>query len=456
MTQALSESEVLALLEKQGCQKVKLAVTDMDGILRGKSVHFSKFKSIVESGFGFCNVVLGWDCNDVCYDNSDYTGWHSGYPDTQVKLDLATMRNIPWDHNIPFFLGDFYDAQGRSALRICPRNLLKKTMDKCRNLGFDAKIGCEFEWFNFQETPASLSQKGYQNPQPITPGMFGYSLLRSDLNSDYFNDLQDLLGEFKVPLEGIHTETGPGVYEAAIVCSEALEAADRANLFKTGVKQIALRHGIIASFMARWNHDLPGSSGHIHQSLLDSQGRNVFFASEDAMEMSEIFKQYLAGLIRASRELLLMMAPTVNSYKRLVKGFWAPTSATWGIDNRTCAFRVIQGGEKASRVEVRIPGADMNPYLSISACLAAGLYGIEHKLELNQEMVKGNGYDCKIASPFPENLRDAAFVFSESTIAKELFGEEFVKHYTQSRLWEWEQYQKSVTDWELKRYFEII
>ena len=456
MGQNLSESEVVSLLEKQNCQKVKLAVTDMDGVLRGKSVHFDKFKSIVKDGFGFCNVVLGWDCGDVCYENSDYTGWHSGYPDALVKLDLSTMRNIPWDRNIPFFLGDFYEDEGGKPLSICPRNILKKTLKKCKDLGFDAKVGCEFEWFNFKESPETLSQKGYHDPKPISPGMFGYSLLRSDLSSDFFNDLQDLLEAFKVPLEGLHTETGPGVYEAAIVCSDALEAADRACLFKTGVKQIALRHGITASFMARWSPELPGCSGHIHQSLLDSQGHNLFYGSDDSTQMSSIFKQYLAGLLLGSRELLPMMAPTVNSYKRLVKGFWAPTSATWGVDNRTCAFRVIKGGVKSSRVEARIPGADMNPYLSVAACLAAGLYGVENKLQLNQEPVKGNGYDCQASESFPTNLRDAATIFSESELANSIFGEDFVKHYTQTRVWEWEQYEKSVSDWELKRYFEII
>ena len=329
-------------------------------------------------------------------------------------------------------------------------------LEKFSQLGFQAKVGCEYEWFNFREDPESLVQKGYQDPKPISPGMFGYSLLRSDLSHDFFNDLQDHLGSFRVPLEGIHTETGPGVYEAAILCSNALEAADRACLFKTGAKQIALRHGMIASFMARWSPELPGSSGHVHQSLLDAQGHNVFYAADDPNKMSTTFKHYLAGLIAASRELIPMMAPTINSYKRLVKGFWAPTSATWGFDNRTCAFRVISGGEKSSRVEVRIPGADMNPYLSVAACLAAGLYGIENKLELSQAPVKGNGYECKVSSAFPSNLRDAAMIFSESKIANTILGEDFVRHFTQTRLWEWEQYEKSVTDWELKRYFEII
>ena len=187
MSQTLSASEVFTLLEKQNCQKVKLAVTDIDGVLRGKSVHIDKFRSIVDNGFGFCNVVLGWDCGDVCYENSDFTGWHSGYPDAHVKIDLSTMRKIPWDHDTPFFLGDFHDGEGGKPLNVCPRNTLKKALSKCRELGFETMIGCEYEWFNFKESPESLSEKGYQKLQPISPGMFGYSLLRSDLRLEYLS-----------------------------------------------------------------------------------------------------------------------------------------------------------------------------------------------------------------------------------------------------------------------------
>jgi glutamine synthetase len=220
--------DVLEELKQRDVRKVKVAVTDIDGVLRGKYIHRDKFLSAVSNGFGFCNVVLGWDSSDVCYDNVRYTGWHTGYPDAQVKLDLSTYRNVPWDGGVPFFLGDFVADDGAAPLPICPRQLLKKVVKRAADMGFSAAFGLEFEWFNFKETPQSLREKGFVRPEPITPGMFGYSLLRAGQNQPFFNAIMDELGAFRVPIEGLHTETGPGVFEAAILYSDALEAADRA------------------------------------------------------------------------------------------------------------------------------------------------------------------------------------------------------------------------------------
>ncbi|MFW7381694.1 MAG: glutamine synthetase family protein [Oligoflexus sp.] len=447
--------KIYADLVKAGVQKVKVAVTDVDGILRGKYIHIDKFKSALEKGFGFCNVVFGWDSSDVCYDKSTYTGWHSGYPDALAKLDLSTHRQVPWDDQVHFFLGDFYENDGEKALEICPRQVLRRVIDRLKKKGYQPMAGCEFEWFNFRETPESLAEKASSNPTPLSPGMFGYSILRSGLNQNYFNQLYDLLAAFRVPLEGLHTETGPGVYEAAIQVSHALEAADRAVLFKSGAKEIGLRQQIMASFMARWNQDLPGCSGHIHISLCQDE-KNLFYDESDQHNMSPLMKRFLAGLIRYTPEFLVLMAPTVNSYKRLVKGYWAPTAATWGIDNRTCAFRVIPWGASSTRIEARVPGADMNPYLALSAVLACGLLGIEKNLELNQAAIQGNAYDDQQAPSFAGNLYEASKIFSQSAAAKEVLGEAFVTHFSETRLWEWEQSQKAVTDWELQRYFEII
>ncbi|MDD9951578.1 MAG: glutamine synthetase family protein [Zetaproteobacteria bacterium] len=442
-------------IRQQGFQKVKVAVTDIDGILRGKMMHLDKFATALEKGFGFCNVVFGWDSADVCYENSSYTGWHSGYPDALVALDPGTYRLLPWEQRLPFFLGDFLEADQRTPLPICPRAVLKRVVQKAESMGYSPWVGCEYEWFNFQETPQIMEAKGFQQPVPLTPGMFGYSLLRAGRYREYFNDLMDSLESFRVPLEGLHTETGPGVYEAAIQCAPAVEAADRAVLFKTAVKEIAATHGVIPSFMARWNERLPGCSGHIHQSLRDERGRNVFY-QEGTSDLSPVFRSYMAGLVHCVPELLVMMAPTVNSYKRLVPGFWAPTRSTWGVDNRTCAYRAIVGSPQSTRVEVRVPGADMNPYLAIAAALAAGLYGIENELSLDQSPVTGNGYACELARPFASTLLESATLFQQSTLAHALLGENFVQHFAATRLWEWQQAQQVVTDWEMRRYFEII
>jgi glutamine synthetase len=281
--------------------------------------------------------------------------------------------------------------------------------------------------------------------------------LRSTLRNDYMSDLFELLKQFNIPLEGLHTETGPGVYEAAIVYATALEAADQALLFKTAVKEIAYKHGIIATFMAKWNENLPGCSGHVHQSLWDRDSRkNLFYDDTSEHNISELMKSYLAGQLFCLPHILPMVAPTVNSYKRLVEGAWAPTTVTWGMDNRTVALRTLTSGAKSSRLETRVVGSDSNPYLAIAACLASGLYGIRHQLRLEQPATIGNGYRDYSNGSFPRNLDEATHKMKTSEVAKELFGEEFVSHFALTREWEWRQFSKAVTDWELKRYFEII
>jgi len=447
--------KILERLEHANTKKVKVAVTDIDGVLRGKYLHFDKFAAAASSGFGFCNVVLGWDAADVCYDNVRYTGWHSGYPDELVELDPTTERTVPWDNNVPFFLGHFVKSD-QSPLDICPRQTLRRVIGRAEAMGFTPKNGMEFEWFNFRETPQSLDAKGYIRPEPITPGMFGYSLIRAGQERDYFNALMDELTAFGVPIEGLHTETGPGVYEAAILYSGALESADRAVLFKAGVKDIASRFGIMPSFMAKWNASLPGCSGHMHQSLWNTNGENAFYDPKDPNRMSSTFKSYLVGQLKLLPELLPFFAPTVNSYKRLVDGYWAPVKPTWGIDNRTVSHRVIPGSEKSTRLEVRVSGSDVNPYLAVAASLAAGLYGIEHKMQLEDPPVKGSAYTESNAPRLPHNLLDATRRLADSKVAREILGVDLVEHFVATREWEWRQFQDAVTDWETKRYFEII
>ncbi|TAD82037.1 MAG: glutamine synthetase, partial [Bacteroidetes bacterium] len=257
-------AQVLAVLKQNNSSSVKLAITDIDGVLRGKMVSLQKFESMTQQGFGFCNVVFGWDVNDAAYNNIPFTGWHSGYPDATATLDLDTLRHIPWEQGLPLVLADF--SQHQAAAELCPRSVLKRTIAQLAQAGYTAKVAQEFEWFNFVPTP----QNEYAT---LSQGMFGYSLLRASQNSAYFQQLFTQLGQFGVPLEGLHTETGPGVYEAAITYTNALEAADRAVLFKAGVKEIAHRHGIKASFMAKWNQHLPGCSGHLHQSLWTANGQ---------------------------------------------------------------------------------------------------------------------------------------------------------------------------------------
>ena len=432
--------------------KVKLAVSDIDGILRGKLISLEKFRSVAEKGFGFCDVIFGWDASDVAYDNASITGWHTGYPDALAKVDFCTERQIPWENGLPFFMADF-DVEGSAAAEVCPRTLLKRVIQRATQQGFSPVISMEFEWFNFirQDNGAPLP------PPSITEGMFGYSLLRASNKSGYFHALFDQLNSFNIPIEGLHTETGPGVYEAAITYSNALEAADRAVLFKSSVKEIAHRHGYLASFMAKWNENLPGCSGHTHQSLWDeNSARNLFYDGTKPNCISALMQSYIAGQLHCLPHILPMYAPTINSYKRLVEGAWAPTTLTWGIDNRTTALRALPQGESSCRLENRVVGSDCNPYLAIAACIASGLYGIEKGMKLQQPATSGNSYAELSFGKLPANLWEATQAMKRSEVTAELFGQTFVEHFCGTREWEWRQHAKAVTDWELKRYLEII
>lgn len=458
-------SPLLEQLRRSPVERVKVAVSDVDGILRGKYLHKDKFLSAAapppEGGFGFCDVVFGWDLHDACYDNTKLVGWHKGFPDALVRVDLGTHREVPWDNNVPFFLGEFVwrGADGASKAEepypLCPRQVLKRVLRRAEKLGFAPMCGMEFEWFNFAETPQSWADKNYANPRPLTPGMFGYSLLRAAHGQPFFRALMEDLAKFRVPLEGLHTETGPGVYEAAIAFSGALEAADRAILFKTATKEIGLRLGIMPSFMAKVKEGLPGCSGHIHQSLSDGK-RNLFHDPRGRHGMSRLFESYLAGQAACMLEFGPLLWPTVNSYKRLVDGFWAPVSPTWGVDNRTVSFRVIAGSAKSSRLETRCPGSDVNPYLAMAAVLAAGLHGVEQELRLDAPPVEGTDRGTGGTPRAPRSLIETTRIFQGSAIARDWLGDEFVDHFSATREWEWRQWQDAVTDWEMKRYFEII
>lgn len=442
--------------EENHIRRVKLGAFDIDCTLRGKYISLDKFWSAVGSGLGFCDVIFGWDIGDVLYDAVKFTGWHTGYPDAHCRIDPASFRMAPWEPGTAFFLLDFCDTAGRPTA-IAPRQVFQRVLDRAAGLGYTAHFSAEYEFFIFRETAASLREKHFTGLTPLTPGMFGYSILRASANAELAIDIMEGLAAFDVPLEGFHTETGPGVYEAAIAVEPGLTAADRAALFKVAVKEIAGRHSLTPTFMAKWNANLPGSSGHIHQSLSHDGKGNLFAGPAEDGGMSATMRHYIAGLLANMQELTAIFCPTVNSYKRTVPGAWAPVNATWGVDNRTTAIRAIPAaagsGGKSTRVELRLTGADINPYLAMAASLAAGLDGIERKLELPAPMV--NAYSGE-APPLPRTLAEATALFRHSRVASEWMGEEFVEHYGSTREWEVRQYDKAVTDWELARYFESI
>ncbi|MDQ4059529.1 MAG: glutamine synthetase family protein, partial [Pseudomonadota bacterium] len=436
-------AEARRFIEASDLPYIKVGVTDIDGVLRGKYLARDKFLSALDKGFGFCDVIVGWDSNDQLYDNVAYTGWHTAYPDAPVRILPETARILPFENDTPFFLCELAEP----AEAICPRGVLRRVLERAEDMGFSAHAAFEYEFFLFEETPDSVREKGYRNLKPLTPGFFGYSVLRSSVHAEFYHDLLGTCRAMDMALEGLHTETGPGVLEAAIGVDDALRAADKAVLFKTFTKVVAQRRGLMATFMAKWSNSWPGQSGHIHVSLRDRRdGRPVFHQEGVAHGISDTMRHFVGGQQRLMPSLLAMVAATVNSYSRLIPGFWAPTSATWGVENRTTALRAIPGNPAAQRVEYRIAAADANPYIALAAALGSGLWGIENKVE-PESPVEGNAYTLT-PSPqlaLPATLWEAAQRLKGSDVARSLFGDAFVEHFAATREWEEREFRKHIT-----------
>jgi glutamine synthetase len=441
------------IVEERGLTHIKVGLFDIDGVMRGKYMSKDKFFSSLDSGFAFCDVVLGWDSNDQLVDNVEYTGWHTGYPDAPARIIASSCRSLPFEGEMLLFIAEF-DGE---AEKICPRGILQRTLARASDMGFSVLAAFEYEFFLFNETPHSVREKSYQNLTPFTAGNFGYSVIRNSVHGELYHSLLQLCEAMDMPIEGLHTETGPGVIEAALAYDNGSDAADKAALFKTFTKVWAQRSDMMATFMAKWSAEHPGQSGHIHISLTTNSGEAAFFDSDNDYNMSDTQRHFLAGQQRLMPEFLAMIAPTVNSYSRMVPGLWAPLDATWGVENRTTALRVIPGSEKSQRIEYRLGAADANPHIALAAALASGLYGIEHQLEPLPQ-VKGNAYeqDHPAELALPRSLMEAANRLRQSGAAKELFGEHFVEHFAATREWEEREFRKHVSDWELSRYFEII
>ncbi len=449
----MERAELERTFAERGIRKVKVGGFDVDGVLRGKLISLEKFWSALGDGFGFCDVIFGWDVADQLYDNAKVTGWHSGYPDAHAKIDASTFRVLPYEPDTACFLVDFHDAATKKPHAACPRGLLKRVVARAEAAGFRPLVGSEFEFWMFEESPASLADKGFRDLTPLSPGMFGYSWLREGQYAELVHDVLDTMEAFGIPIEGMHTETGPGVWEVALRYTDAVEAADRAALFKTTMKLVAARHGLTVTFMAKWNSQLPGSSGHLHQSLFDSTGeQNLFHDPKAPNGLSDHALRYVGGQVSLAHELTALYSPFVNTYKRYVPGVWAPLTPSWGIDNRTCTVRVITGG-KGTRVEYRQTAADINPYVAIATNLAAGLFGIEKAIE---PPAQAQGDASATGTPLPLTLEHAVAALGQSVTAREILGEDFIDHYVRSRDWEVRQYRTAVTNWELARYFEAV
>ncbi|KAG5976585.1 hypothetical protein E4U55_007284 [Claviceps digitariae] len=458
---------------------VKLAGIDVDGILRGKLVSKKKFLSIAEAGFGFCSVIFGWDMHDQTYFKElKVSNAENGYRDMLAIPDLSTFRRVPWEHNVPFFLVNFFDPETKQPIAACSRGLLKMQLDKVQADGYGAMAGAEYEFYTFRNPDSSSASPAaflQQNPPAqlpsLTEGMFGYSLNRPVHNKDWYYDVYNTCARFSCDIEGWHTESGPGVYEAALEFGEVAQMADRASLFKYVVKSVGIQHGITPCFMAKPKQGLPGNSGHMHISIVDKNGKNLFARDtvddnakwNDIASLSDLGRHFLAGLLEGLPDVMPMLAPTINSYKRLVENFWAPVTVSWGLEHRAASIRLISPPTSkpgATRFEVRTPGADSNPYFVLAAILGCGWRGVEKKLEIpcpplamGQETGGSNDRGERLAKSLKEAT--ARFMRKES-VAREIFGDDFVEHFGGTRENEVRLFDEAVTDWEMKRYIETV
>ncbi|PTD11811.1 Type-1 glutamine synthetase 2 [Fusarium culmorum] len=453
---------------------VKLAGVDVDGILRGKLVSKKKFLSIAEAGFGFCSVIFGWDMHDRTYVRElKISNAENGYHDLLAIPDLSTFRRIPWEDNVPLFLVDFLDPDTQKPICACPRGLVKTQLAKLKEHGYGAMAGAEYEFYQFKSPdPSSSSPAAYLQDNPphqlpaLTEGMFGYSLTRPVHNQDYYYDVFNTCAKFSCNIEGWHTESGPGVFEAALEFGEIAQMADRAALFKYVVKSVSTKYGITPCFMAKPKQGLPGNSGHMHVSIVDKEGKNLFAREtkdenpkwRDIANLSDMGRHFLAGILVGLPDIMPILAPTINSYKRLVENFWAPVTVSWGLEHRAASIRLICPKPSATRFEVRVPGADTNPHLVLSAILGCGWRGVEKKLEIPTPplaMGQDVGGDADQGERLAKSLKEATVRFmAKDSIAREVFGDDFVEHFGGTREHEVRLYDEAVTDWEMKRYIE--
>ncbi|CAL5866694.1 uncharacterized protein PFLUO_LOCUS904 [Penicillium psychrofluorescens] len=462
--------------------KIKVAGIDSDGVLRGKVMSKEKFLGIMKSGFGFSSAVFGWDMHDMLWTtDARVAPPESGYADFLAVPDLNSFRRLPWEENIPFFLVRFLN--GGKPVSADGRSMLKSICDRLAENECQALAGVELEFMNFQ-TP---SEDGYgssvsQHPnlaafleknapsalRPLTQGMFCYSSTRPVANKKYFYDIFNTCAQINCGIEGWHTEGGPGVYEAALKVCEVSEMADKVAMFKFLAKSLGVDHGVTPCFMAKPMQGMPGSSGHIHISLTDNHGQNLFARETpeenprwaDISHLSDIGRYFLAGLLDALPDIMPLFAPTVNSYKRLVENYWAPVHISWGLEDRIASIRLITPPvckPGATRFEVRIPGADLHPHFALSAVLSAGWRGVQKKLEINVPPMSARNPGDPRPELLPNTLDLALARFSApDSISREILDGEFVDFFTVTREHELGLWKEAVTDWELKRYIEIV
>jgi glutamine synthetase len=425
---------------------------DMQGRLMGKRFHAVNF---VETSFKethCCNYLLATDLEMATPDGYASTSWETGYGDYVMAPDLTTLRAVPWLEGTALVLCDVLDHHTHAPVPHDPRAILKKQVARLRDLGFDAKMATELEFFLFEKSLDEIRAGGFRDLTPISGYNEDYNIFQTTKEEGVMRPIRNHLYAAGLPIENSKGEAEAGQEELNIRYAPALDCADHHSIAKHAIKEIAWQNGRAASFLPKWHKDRVGSSSHVHQSLW--QGETPAFFDKDAdLGMSELMKNYMAGLIAYAPDYTFFLAPYVNSYKRFAKGTFAPTKTVWSIDNRTAGFRLCGADTKGVRVECRIGGSDLNPYLAQAAMLAAGIKGIEEKMELSPP-TRGDVYEDAKAADIPQTLRAATETLRKSAFLRDAFGDDVIDHYTRCAEWEQEEFDRVVTDWEIARGFE--
>jgi glutamine synthetase len=446
----LSVDDLRKEVESGAIDTVVTAFTDMQGRLFGKRIQGEYFiDDVVGHGIEGCNYLLALDMEMEPVPGYEMANWEQGYGDFGIVPDLTTLRKIPWLDRTALVLCDVVNHDG-SPVVASPRQVLIAQYERARELGYTPLFASELEFYLYKESYAEAFEKDYKDLTPTIPYILDYHILATTMDEQYLGAIRRGVQAAGIPVEFSKGEAWYGQHEVNTRYADAVTSADRHTIYKNAVKEIAFLNGISATFMAKPSEKDIGSSCHVHSSLVDAESGESAFVEDG--EETDVFRSYLGGLRARIRELALFVAPAINSYKRYATESWAPTSILWGRDNRTCGFRIVGHGT-ARRVECRIPGADVNPYLGYAALLAAGLDGIERKTDPGPELI-GNAYAKAQAEPFPSTLREAVDLWERSTFAMETFGDEVWRHYLNYGRTEQRLFDQVVTDYERRRMFE--
>ncbi|MFF7182408.1 glutamine synthetase family protein [Streptomyces sp. NPDC008121] len=445
----LSVEELRALVASGEIDTVVLAFPDMQGRLQGKRFAAPFFlDDVLDHGTEGCNYLLAVDTEMNTVDGYEMSSWDRGYGDFAMIPDLATLRRVPWNEGTAMLIADLAWNDG-SPVVAAPRQILRRQLERLAEHGFTAHVGTELEFIVFKDTYEQAWDANYRGLTPVNQYNIDYSVLGTGRVEPLLRRIRNEMAAAGLTVESAKGECNPGQHEIVFRYDEALVTCDQHAVYKTGAKEIAAQEGVSLTFMAKYN-EREGNSCHIHLSLQDADGRNAM-AGDGPGGMSDVMRYFLAGQLAALRDFSLLYAPHINSYKRFQPGSFAPTAVAWGVDNRTCSLRVVGHG-RSIRFENRLPGGDVNPHLAVAGLVAAGLYGIEQRLEL-PSACDGNAYTADYAH-VPTTLREAAELWETSPIAKAAFGDEVVAHYRNMARVELDAYDAAVTDWELRRSFE--